>query len=177
MSLLTPEQNHIWTIQNSKEEKFLRTPVPEFDMESVSKKDLEELITHMRRMMIQERGIGLSANQIGLSIRVFVCQLPAQNGRGYQGKFYAVFNPKIIRTSNKKIYDQEGCLSIPGLYGDVDRYAAITIQGKTKQNRPLLISAKGFLARIMQHEIDHLNGKLFIDSARNVQKISDVEIL
>jgi peptide deformylase len=174
MSLLTLSQHQIWTVQNSQQEKFLRTPVPEFDMQSVSKKDLEELVIHMRRMMVQERGVGLSANQIGLSVRAFVCQLPTRDGAGYQGKFYAVFNPRITKISEKKNCDQEGCLSIPGLYGDVDRYTAVIVEGFTKHNRPILINAKGFLARIMQHEIDHLNGKLFTDIARDTKKISDL---
>ena len=174
MSLLSPKNKTVWTIENPTYEKFLRTPVAYFEVSSVSRKDLDELITHMRRIMREEKGVGLSANQIGLPIRLFVCQLPNSNGTGYQGKFYVIFNPHMVRSSEKKVCDEEGCLSIPGLFGSVDRFYGITISGIDKNNRPISISARGLLARIMQHELDHLNGILFTDHATNIQKFTEL---
>ncbi|MCL5012134.1 MAG: peptide deformylase [Patescibacteria group bacterium] len=174
MSLLNPQNSVIWTVTNPTHEKFLRIPVADFDVASVPRKELEHVITHMRKLMIAEKGVGLSANQIGLSVRLFICQLPNAQGTGYQGKFYAIFNPRLVRTSEKKVCDEEGCLSIPGWYGSVDRFYSITLSGVDKQNRPLSISARGLLARIMQHELDHLNGVLFTDHASNVQRIAEL---
>lgn len=174
MSLFNSDNSFVWTVANPHFEKFLRVPVPDFAVDSASRKDLDELIKHMRHILVLENGVGLSANQIGLPIRLFVCQLPLPHERGYQGKFYAIFNPRIIRFSEKKLSDQEGCLSIPGLCGEVERSYSIQIEGVDKNNRPLSISARGLLARIMQHETDHLNGVLFTDRTKNIQYISEL---
>ncbi|MFA7201948.1 MAG: peptide deformylase [Candidatus Paceibacterota bacterium] len=174
MSIFNSENSFVWTVGNPHFEKFLRTPVPDFTMSSVSRKDLDELIKHMRHLMVLENGVGLSANQIGLPIRLFVCQLPSTRERGYQGKFYAIFNPRIIYTSEKKLCDQEGCLSIPGLSGEVERFYSVRIEGFDKNNRPVLVSARGLLARIMQHEIDHLNGVLFTDRTKNIHRSTEL---
>ncbi len=174
MSIFNTDNSFVWTVANAQYEKFLRTPVSDFDVKSTPRKDLDELIKHMRRLMVLENGVGLSANQIGLPIRLFVCQLPLPKGQGYQGKFYAIFNPQIVRVSEKKWSDQEGCLSIPGLCGDVERFYSIHVKGVDKNNRPISISVRGLLARIMQHEIDHLNGVLFTDRTKKVQHITEL---
>ena len=174
MSLLSSQNSVVWTVTHPAQEKFLRTPVPEFAIASIPRKELDQVIAHMRKLMIAEKGVGLSANQIGLSIRLFICQLPNANGSGYQGKFYAIFNPRVVRSSEKKVCDEEGCLSIPGWYGSVDRYYSILLAGVDKNNRPVSVSARGLLARIMQHELDHLNGILFTDHASNVQRIAEL---
>lgn len=161
----------IWTINNSKEKKLLRSVLKPFDHSAYTQKEIDDLILHMRTMMITAQGVGLSANQIGINAQLFVAQLPSSNGRGYQGKFYAVFNPRIIKQSKKEITQEEGCLSIPNVYGPTPRAYKITIEGSDKRNRPITITAEGFLARIFQHEIDHLNGHLFIDKARSVEQI------
>ncbi len=158
----------IWTIASKKHEDFLRTRVAGFNKEQHDKKYIEQTTKHMRQLMVQHRGIGLSANQIGLPLRLFICQLPTSDGSGYQGKFYVVINPILESFSEKKVIDQEGCLSIPGIYGDVERYEKIMMTGMDKNYRPMRIKASGLLARIMQHELDHLNGTLFTDKAKNI---------
>jgi len=155
----------IWHISDKKEAKLLRSRLKDYDFSSQTKKEREELIARMRTTMVAENGIGLAANQVGLNMRVFVAQLPSPDGRGYKGKFYAVFNPTIVSISKKKEADIEGCLSVPGEYGAVERANKITISGYDKNQRPITISATGLLARIFQHETDHLDGKLFIDIA------------
>jgi peptide deformylase len=165
---ITPEHTHIWTIHNKQEEKFLRTPVPEFAFSEYDKKSVTALIAHMRKMMVAERGVGLSANQIGLPYRIFVAQLPSKDHKGYTGKFYTLINPQVVSASAKKTADEEGCLSIPNVYGTVERAEKITVQGLDKNGKEVKIKAEGFLARIFQHEIDHLQGVLFIDKARNM---------
>src|SRR3989344_5558254 len=107
-------------------------------------------------------GIGLSANQIGLNMRVFVAEVPdAQGGM----KSYAIFNPKLEKFSGEKIPFEEGCLSVPLTYGTVERAERVTLTGFDKNGGPVKIKAWGLLARVFQHEVDHLEGKLFIDKA------------
>jgi peptide deformylase len=110
-------------------------------------------------------GIGLSANQIGLEFSVFVAEVPdAQGGT----KFYAVFNPKIEKMDKTTITFEEGCLSVPGKWGEVTRAEQIVVSGYNKMGKPVKVKAWGLLSRIFQHEIDHLNGKLFIDKAKKI---------
>ena len=168
MEKQTNDSATIWTIASKKYEDFLRTRVIDFNKEQYDKKYIEQTTKLMRHLMVQHRGIGLSANQIGRSLRLFICQLPANDGAGYKGKFYVVINPILESFSEKKVIDQEGCLSIPGTYGDVERSEKIIMTGVDKNYRPIRIKASGLLARIMQHELDHLNGILFIDKAQNI---------
>lgn len=164
-------KNKIFTIENKKEEKFLRQKAIDLDFPKFSKKELNELIQKMKNIMIEANGVGLSANQIGLSLKFFVAQIP----KGYEGnmdnKFYAIFNPEIFKYSNEEIEIEEACLSVPNLYGMVKRAKKITVVGHDKNGKKLKIKAWGLLAIIFQHEIDHLNGILFIDKAKDIQKI------
>ncbi len=171
MTIITPAQKHMWTIFHPDEEKLLRHPVLPFDFSAHTKKEIEEFVNHMRAMMVRHNGIGLSANQIGLNMSLFVCQLPSPDGKGYTGKFYAVFNPRITSRGGRKIPDSEGCLSVPGYYGDIDRSERVTLEGYDKNQRPLLIKADGLLATIFQHETDHLNGKVFVDRAQRIVRV------
>lgn len=129
--------------------------------------------------MIETNGIGLAANQIGLDYRLFVAQI---QGFGRSGepraqtqtdrKFYAIFNPKITKVSETKEEGEEGCLSVPrDLYGIVKRHQKITLEGEDQNGRKIKIKAWGLLARIFQHEVDHLEGKLFIDRTKEVYKV------
>jgi len=86
-------------------------------------------------------------------------------------EFYAIFNPEIVKFSKEKILTEEGCLSVPGVYGLVERSAKITIVGRDENDKKIKIKASGILARVFQHEFDHLNGVLFIDKASNIHKI------
>ena len=168
---LIKENNHIWTVNDVNEGKFLLKKVSEFAYADYSKKDIDLFVKHMRKMMVSAHGIGLSANQIGLPYRLFVAQLPSKDGKGYVGKFYAIINPVITFASAKKIADQEGCLSIPYTYGIVDRAEKITIEGLDKNGRMVTLKVEGLLARIFQHETDHLHGILFTSKARDVFKV------
>lgn len=160
----------IWTIENKKEEKFLRKKVPAVNLSREKKKELKELVKKMRAVMKQQSGIGLSANQIGVDKRIFVAQVPDENGRP---KFYAILNPQIVKTSSKKSLHEEGCLSVPLIIiGLVERSERITLEGHNLEGRKIKIKAWGLLARVFQHEVDHLNGALFIDKAKIIKKAS-----
>ncbi len=154
---------NIVTIAEKKDEKFLRTKTQNFDFAQYKPKEIIELVAHMKRAMRRANGIGLSANQIGLPWRIFVAEIHDATGGT---KFYAVFNPTIERTSKEVMTMEEGCLSVPKLFGPVERPKEIVVKCQNKQGKPLKIKAWGMLARIFQHEIDHLNGALFIDKSK-----------
>jgi peptide deformylase len=145
----------IYTVNNKKEEKFLRRPPSLFDFNKYTKKDISEIVKAMKIEMENADGIGLSANQIGLDIRVFVTKV--------DNKFYSIFNPKIIKKSSEMIDGEEGCLSIPGKYDEFPRPEKVTLDAYDKNGKKVKIKAWGLLARVFQHETDHLDGKLFVD--------------
>ncbi len=157
----------IVTIATKKDEKFLRTKTAHFDFSKFSKKEIRELVKRMRRDMKDAEGIGLSANQIGLNTRVFVAMV--------ENKFYAIFNPEIVQFSKELSPMDEGCLSVPGVYGLVERPAKVTLKGYDANGKPLKIKAWGLLAKVFQHEVDHLNGGLFIDKAKQVERVPIVK--
>lgn len=157
--------SEIVTIAQKKDEKFLRKKTVPFDFKKFTKKEVNDLITRMRRAMHMANGIGLSANQIGLEFSVFVAEVPdAQGGT----KFYAVFNPVIEKMDKATITFEEGCLSVPGQWGEVTRAEQIIVSGYNKMGKKVKVKAWGLLSRVFQHEIDHLNGKLFIDRAKKL---------
>ncbi len=155
----------ILTINNKVDEKNLRTKTADFDFSKFSKKEISELIKMMRLAMLEEKGIGLAANQIGLNVRVFVTRV--------NGKFYSFFNPEIIKSSDETSIEDEGCLSVPKTYGKVERNEKVVLSAYDKNSKPIKIKAKGVLARVFQHEVDHLNGILFIDKAKDVRVIAN----
>lgn len=118
--------------------------------------EIAALVKEMRETMYAGRGIGLAGPQVGLLQRIFVVHI--------EGDIPRVFiNPSIIQTSPELTEYEEGCLSIPGLYGEVKRPEAVRIQAWNERGRPFTLDAEGLLARVIQHEYDHLEGVLFID--------------
>lgn len=164
----------IVTTQTKKDESFLRKKVKEFDIsllrDKKKAKEMKDLIRNMREFMKKANGIGLSANQIGLPYRLFVAQVPDSQGKQ---KFYAVFNPEIKKESNEKVTTEEGCLSVPETYGPVERYYKLTLTGFDPRGKKIKIKAWGLLARVFQHEVDHLDGKLFVDKAKEIRSITE----
>lgn len=156
----------IWTVNNGKEEKFLRTRPAAFDFSKYTTKELRELIATMRFIMHRAGGVGLSANQVGLDMQLFVAEIPQKNKRS---KLYAIFNPKITGTSKDLRPMEEGCLSIPRTHGVVSRPWEVVLTGLDKHQKPVKIRATGLLARVFQHEYDHLNGILFTDKAQSIE--------
>ncbi len=113
-------------------------------------------------------GVGLAAPQVGESLRLIVVEYGVDEDEEVPPKLYVMANPEITRTSVEMLLGAEGCLSIPGWQGDVERFAEITVKGLNRHGRPMTVKAKGWLARIFQHEIDHLDGILFVDRAKRV---------
>jgi len=135
-------------------------------------KDLGSLIDDMVETMREAPGVGLAAPQIGLSDRLIVVEYyereEDEENEEAPKKVWAVVNPEIVKKSAETVMGIEGCLSIPGLVGEVERNAEVHVRGLNRHGKPMKIKAKGWLARIFQHEIDHLNGVLFTDLATQV---------
>jgi len=132
---------------------------------------LQKLVDDMLETMRAAPGIGLAANQVGVLQRVIVVELPQEDENPQSGKPYVVINPKIVKASREQVEMEEGCLSVPGLVGDVWRAVEVTVKGRDVKGRPIRIKARDLLARVFQHEIDHLNGILFIDRVESPDKI------
>lgn len=139
-------------------------------------KDLKTLLDDMVETMRDAPGVGLAAPQIGLSDRIIVVEYYEREEdeeiEDAPKKVWAVINPEIVKSSEETLMGVEGCLSIPGLVGEVERHAEIQIKGMNRHGKPMKIKAKGWLARIFQHEIDHLNGVLFTELATRVWRPS-----
>ena len=137
--------------------------------------DLQELIDDMVETMRAAPGVGLAAPQINVSQRVIVVEYGDEEDEQVPAKLYLVVNPEILRPSLETEKGTEACLSIPGFLGEVERVTSLTVKGLNRHGQPIRIKAKGWLARIFQHEIDHLDGVLFTDRALWVRKIEDGE--
>jgi peptide deformylase len=128
----------------------------------------QTLVEDMIETMRQAPGVGLAAPQVDESIRLIVVEFGDEEDEEIPPKLYVIANPEITRSSTETLVGTEGCLSIPGIQGDVERFEAVTVKGLNRQGRPMTVKAKGWLARIFQHEIDHLDGTLFVDRAEKL---------
>lgn len=135
-------------------------------------KNLQSLLNDMVETMRDAPGVGLAAPQIGLSERIVVIEYfekqEDEEKEDAPKKVWMVVNPEIVKASPETLMGVEGCLSIPGLVGEVERHAEIHVKAMNRHGKPMKIKAQGWLARIFQHEIDHLNGILFTERATRV---------
>lgn len=170
----------ILRIDNPEDKKILKTncrPV------KLPNRELKHLIADMLETMHDAHGVGLAAPQIGLPIRLTVIGIPPvyetrEDGTEVEvepAEEYVLINPKIVKMSDKEIMRQEGCLSLPGWYGDVPRAEWVTVEFQDlngKQRR--LRKADGLLGWAIQHEVDHLNGILFTERIRDLSTLRDL---
>lgn len=124
--------------------------------------NIHKLLDDMAETMYDAAGVGLAAVQVGILKRVIVVD-PGDEETG----LIEMINPEIVERSGKEL-GVEGCLSIPGLHGEVERSSRITVRGLDRHGNELTVDAEGYLARIFQHEVDHLEGVLFTDIADSV---------
>ena len=159
----------IVTIAEKKDERFLRQKTKLVTFPVLSIQTLRALIRDMKQTMRAADGVGLSANQVGLDMHLFIGEVP--DAECSRNKFYAIVNPEIVKASKETEKMEEGCLSVPGVFGTVERPDRITVAGFDIYGKRIKIKAWGFLARVLQHEIDHLNGTLFIDKAKGLHTL------
>jgi peptide deformylase len=130
--------------------------------------EFQTLVDDMVETLHQAPGVGLAAPQINEPTRLIVVEYGDEDDEDIPPKLYILANPEITRASPETLVGTEGCLSIPGIHGDVERSEAVTVKGLNRHSRPMTVKAKGWLARIFQHEIDHLDGILFVDRAEKI---------
>ena len=136
---------------------------------------LRRLAADMRETMLDAPGVGLAAPQIGVLRRLIVVHVPAGHDEDDDPEVnLALVNPEIVRAVGRQV-GPEGCLSIPGWYGDVPRSDAITVKALDLDNKDVRLKAHGYLARVIQHEIDHLDGVLFVDRIEDKSSLRRVE--
>jgi len=126
-------------------------------------KEIKELVNEMKKIMKENKGVGLAANQIGKNLSIFVAE--------DKNKIYTFINPKIIKFIGQEKIMEEGCLSVPRTWGQIKRYPGVLIEYQDLWGKNKKLKAKGLLAQIIQHEMDHLNGILFIDKAVDLHQI------
>ena len=138
-------------------------------------KNLQTLIDDMIETMRDAPGVGLAAPQVGVSERVIVVEYaePEEVEEGeepieVEPKLYVMVNPEIVKATPETVIGVEGCLSVPLLVGEVERAEEVRIKGFNRRGQPMKLKADGWLARIFQHEIDHLNGVVFTDLATQI---------
>ena len=153
-------------------------PITKFD------KNLQTLIDDMIETMRDAPGVGLAAPQVNISEQLIVVEYSEEDEDDDEDaeekpekpkKLYVMINPEITKTSEEKVLGVEGCLSIPGIQGEVERFEAIQVKGLNRYGKPQKLKVHGWMARIFQHEIDHLNGVLFTDLAERLWKFQEEE--
>jgi peptide deformylase len=143
-------------------------------------KELQTFIDNMIETLRDAPGVGLAAPQVSVSSRLIVVEYGEEDEEGNQitpKKLYVVVNPEIVQASEEMETGIEGCLSIPGFVGEVERSKKIVVKGLNRYGKPVKITAEDWLARIFQHEIDHLEGIVFPDRAVRVWKPKEDEEL
>lgn len=134
-------------------------------------KDMRILANDMIETLHDAGGVGLAAPQIGESIRMIIVEYPEDDTtEDSPKKTYTVINPEITWRSEETVMGVEGCLSVVGMAGNVERNESVKVRGLNMFGRPFSIKADGWLARIFQHEIDHLDGICYVDRAEEVWK-------
>lgn len=129
--------------------------------------EIRRIMDEMVRVMRAAPGVGLAAPQVGVDRRIIVVE--------YEGKLYQLADPELIQQEGEE-WGREGCLSIPGVFCDLRRAQRVVVRGKNRRGRGVLIPAEGWLARIFQHEIDHLDGILITDRVERPEHIHRAEV-
>jgi len=144
---------------------LLRQRSTEVDTKTIATPAFKKFVDALTKAMFEYEGVGIAAPQIGKPWRVFI----VNTKDGPQ----TMINPEIISKSWRKEWDEEGCLSVPGKFGLVKRAKSLKLRALDVNGQTITLKAKGFFARVVQHEIDHLNGVLFIDKAKNISPVNN----
>lgn len=141
--------------------------------------ELQQLIDDMVETLRSALGAGLAANQVAVPAQVIVVEMPLMESEDpdeapppeLAGELFVLVNPRIAWHSRETVDGVEGCLSVPGIVGEVERYSKVRVEGQDRRGKKFQMRFQDWMARIFQHEIDHLNGVLFIDHIDDPEKI------
>jgi peptide deformylase len=152
-------------------EKVLKTPCPPADYAALAPA-LPDLLRDMWATMRAARGVGLAAPQVGLSLRVAVIDTRPEG----KPDPLVLINPEIV-SSEGELRDEEGCLSVPGVYSKLPRFAKVRVRALGEDGKPWERTGEGLLARAFQHEIDHLDGKLYVDRLPFEERLRVLDVI
>ena len=128
---------------------------------------IQKLIGDMTETMRAVSGVGLAAPQVGVPLRVIVIGMPEEEVK-------VLINPEVVRRKGERLVS-EGCLSVPGYLGEIKRAESITVKGRDQNGKEIRVKADGLLAQALEHEIDHLNGVLYVDHLESMDKLRKIE--
>lgn len=146
---------------------ILHRPSEPVSLDEIKSREMQKFIKDMIETMYVKDGVGLAAVQVGRPILLCVI---TKKFTPDQKEDLCLINPTWKKLSISKINEEEGCLSVPGMYGQIKRYAKIKVNAFDKNGHPIEFVAENFFARIVQHEIDHLNGHLYIEKATKLHR-------
>lgn len=155
----------------------LRTPTMTVPKETITSPEIQRLIEDMIETMHEYEGVGLAANQVHASKQIAVIEV--SHNRRYPGEgaipLTVLINPKILSASKKQLEDWEGCLSINDFRGRVPRSESLEVEAYNRKGEKVKFHAHGFFARVIQHECDHLTGKVFVDRMSNLTTLTHLQ--
>jgi len=146
--------------------KILHQPSRDLTQKEIASRETQKFFKDMIETMYVKDGVGLAAVQVGKPLQV--CAIIKTYITLKQDEDLILINPAWTKLDRRQLNDEEGCLSVPGYYGKIKRYAKIKVKALDKNGRPLTFIAEDFFARIIQHEVDHLNGHLYIEKAKDL---------
>ena len=164
-------------------DKVLRETAKEIGLTEIKSAKIKKILAQMTKALsVAKDGVALAAPQIGIPLRIFIVlkeytenktaqELKEIKEKKVKPEIVVFINPKITKISKKKQTVREGCLSVVGIFGAITRAEKVTVEAYNKKGEKFTRGASGLLAQIFQHEMDHLNGILFTDTARNLEKI------
>lgn len=152
----------------------VRTPSTEISQTELQTKEMQSFLDDLIQAMIDYRGIGIAATQVGRTICAVVIENEYVEEYTKKDEHLILINPRIASASKKTSLLEAGCLSVPGVSGTNERPSKVRVKALRRDGTPIDIKAKGMLAHILQHEIDHLHGILFIDTATDIHTITNV---
>ncbi|MBN2258490.1 MAG: peptide deformylase [Anaerolineaceae bacterium] len=138
-------------------------------------REFQTLVDDMIETMREAPGVGLAAPQIAVPYRLIVVEFGDEENEEKPKKLFVVANPELSQHSEEKVTAIEACLSVPGLVGEVERHEQVIVRGMNRFGKPVKIKARGWLARIFQHETDHVDGILYVDRASRVWQPTEEE--
>lgn len=146
--------------------------------EELARQEIRKLIDDMIDTMRDADGVGIAAPQVDVNKQIIVIEVESDNPR-YPERgnvpLTVIINPEILNPSREKELGWEGCLSIPGLRGVVPRHRALEVKGLDREGKPVHYHAEGFFARVIQHEVDHLNGNVYLDAMPDMQTLTHLQ--